>query len=317
MPQPSVPPTEPSQPMVRPIYDPMRIGYPCKNLELANGGTRTFRLAAYSDARLAEVVAENLSNVMSILEFNAAHGLLHFRLSSDLVPFASHPVCTFDWCRGFEREFAAIGEFARSKGMRLSVHPGQYVLLNSPKEDVVDRSVAELLYHAQMLDAIGCGIDGKMQIHVGGTYGDQPAAIARFAERYGKLPDVIRRRLAIENDERQYGLADCLEIHRLTGVPIIFDTFHHSILNRGESVGEATALAAKTWAEKDGPLMVDYSSQDPVKQKGAHCYHVEPDDLRAMLEATRATDYDLMLEIKDKESSALEALQIAQEVGRI
>lgn len=296
----------------------MRIGYPCKNLGLGEAGNaKTFRLASYSDDRLRQTVAHNLLNVLTMLAFNEAHNLKHFRLSSDLVPFASHPVCTLDWVGEFEATFAEIGGFARAHGMRLSAHPGQFVLLNSPSESVVEASVAELAYHADMMEAMGAGDDAKLQIHVGGVYGDRPTALDRFCERWERLPEPIRRRLAIENDERQFGLADCLELHRRTGVPVIFDTFHHSILNAGEPVGEAMRMAAATWSEADGPLMVDYSSQDPTKQTGAHCVSVDPDDLRAMLEATRDVDYDLMLEIKDKEASALIALEVARAIGRV
>lgn len=296
----------------------MRIGYPCKNLALGEAGNaKTFRLASYSADRLRQTVAHNLLNVLSMLAFNGAHGLRHFRLSSDLVPFASHPVCDLDWVGEFAATFSEIGAFARAHGMRLSAHPGQFVLLNSPKEEVVQASIAELDYHARMMDAIGAGPEAKLQIHVGGLYGDRQTALDRFVERYERLPDSIRDRLAIENDERQFGLADCLELHQRTGVPVIFDTFHHSILNAGEPLADAMRLAAGTWSPHDGPLMVDYSSQDLTKQVGAHCVTVDPADLRSTLEATRQTDFDLMLEIKDKEHSALIALEIARDLGRI
>jgi UV DNA damage endonuclease len=98
----------------------MRIGYPCINWSLDCKGDRTFRLKSYSEERLVETVGNNLDCLGKVLEYNAEHGFLFFRITSDLVPFASHPVCTFDWADHFSAKFAKIGEFIRSHDIRLT-----------------------------------------------------------------------------------------------------------------------------------------------------------------------------------------------------
>ncbi len=266
---------------------------------------------------MERTVGENLACLVEQLRFNLEHGIHYFRISSDLVPFASHPVCEYPWQAEFAREFAAIGGFIKKRGMRVTMHPDQFILINSPDEGIHERSLAELVYHAEVLDLMRLGRAHKIQIHVGGVYGDRIASLERFAARYRRLPAAVKKRLVVENDERSYGLADCLEAHARTGIPVVFDVLHHSANNRGEELRPAVAAAASTWRPEDGPPMVDYSSQKKGARPGAHAYSLDGEDFRAFLESTRGLDFDLMLEVKNKERSALEAIAIAREMGVI
>lgn len=289
----------------------MRIGYPCSNLSAGCSASRTFRLASYSPERLITTVQQNLECLERILQWNLDHDIRFFRISSDTIPFASHPVMTFGWQQHFADQFAALGGFIQRHDMRINMHPGQYILLNAPKQEVVDRSIAELTYHAELLDLLGLDHTHKMQIHPGGVYGDKPAAMERFIVRHRELPDIVRKRLVIENDERQYALADNLDIHRKTGIPLLFDTFHHSIFNNGEGLAEAFALFMPTW-DGHGVPMMDYSSQHGEKQAGAHTKSIDMADFGAVMAQLGDREVDVMLEIKDKEHSALKALECAK-----
>ncbi|MEM2976133.1 MAG: UV DNA damage repair endonuclease UvsE [Thermoplasmata archaeon] len=290
----------------------MRIGYPCINLSIGCTPASGFRLAHYSERRLLSTVASNLSCLRKILVWNAERGLLFFRISSDTVPFASHKVCDVRWWRVFGSELRELGDFIRKKCMRISMHPDQFVLLNSPRPSVVRSSVAELVYHARLLDAMGLGEDAKVQIHAGGLYGDREGALRRFAEVHLVLPEEVRRRLAVENDDRLFGIQDVMELHRRTGAPVVFDALHHETMERRRGRdGEpraALALATATWTGADGPPMVDYSSQEPGARPGAHARTLDAAHFSAFLRSTVGMGYDLMLEIKDKERSAFRAL---------
>ncbi len=285
----------------------MKIGYPCSNLSVDCSPSRTFRLASYSPERLAETVQANLECLEQILQWNLERDIRFFRISSATVPFASHPVMSFDWQHHFADHLARLGAFIQHHGMRINLHPGQYILLNSPKPEVVERSVAELNYHAELLELMGLDHTHKMQIHTGGVYGDKPAATQRFIARYRKLPELVRKRLVIENDERQYALADNLGIHRETGIPLLFDVFHHSIFNQGESLPDTFELCMPTWRGHGAPMM-DYSSQHADKQIGAHTQSIDMADFEATMRQIDGREVDVMLEIKDKEQSALKAL---------
>ncbi len=290
----------------------MRIGYPCINRSIGCTASRTFRLSSYTDDRLRDTVRENLACLGKILAYNKNHNLLFFRITSDLVPFASHPVCNFPWQEFFSEGFELLGEYIRKHGFRISMHPDQFVLLNAPDEEVLRRSIADLVYQVQVLDLMGLDHSAKVQIHVGGVYGNKTASIDRFVKRFDLLDPSIRCRLVIENDERLYTVSDCLTISEQTGIPVLMDSFHHSLFNNGERLVDLFRPISQTWKPADGIPMVDYSSQEQGKRAGAHAEHIVADNFRQFLAATRPADFDIMLEIKDKETSAREALDIAK-----
>ncbi|WP_162428708.1 UV DNA damage repair endonuclease UvsE [Pontibacter pudoricolor] len=297
----------------------MKIGYPCINQSLDCTSSRTFRLASYSEERLVETVALNLACLQRILEYNVQNGLLFFRLTSDLVPFASHEINQFNWQEHFKSEFQQLGSYIKQHNLRISMHPDQFVVLNSPNPQTVKNSIAELVYQGTVLDLMELDTTAKLQIHGGGGYGDKGAALARFAEVYHtQLPEAVKARLCVENDDRTYSLLDCLHLHELTGLPIIFDNLHHECVHNGEPMREAVEMAASTWKpERDGILMMDYSAQAPAERKGKHVQSISEQLFHDFLAETEGMDMDIMLEIKDKETSALKAVEVARALGRL
>ena len=295
----------------------MRIGYPCINHSVGCSSAHTFRLASYSDEVLIETLTSNLSCLKKILSYNVLHGLFFFRITSDLVPFASHPVCTFPWQEHFSKEFRRIGEYIRSHHVRVSLHPDQFVLLNTPDPGILERSIADLRYQVKILDLMELDNSAKVQLHVGGVYHDKPAGIDRFVNVYELLEDSVRNRLVIENDERLYSVSDCLAIHERTGIPVLLDVFHHSVNNNHERTADLLEPVQATWKNRDGIPLVDYSSQQPGKRAGAHANSIDLNDFRSFLDASIPFDFDIMLEIKDKEKSALSALSIARNDPRL
>jgi UV DNA damage endonuclease len=294
----------------------MKLGYPCINRGIGCTANSTFRLASYSDERLVQKVENNLNCLFKILQYNVQKGFYFFRISSDLVPFGSHPVCTFDWAGHFRGKFRKVGEFIKEHNIRISMHPDQFVVINALKDDVVERGVRELEYHCTLLDKMALDSTAKIQIHLGGVYGDKRSAIDRFIERYNSLSESLKSRLVIENDDRSYSLEDCLSVHEKIGIPIIFDSFHHQCLNNGETLRQGLQLSASSWKESDGIPMVDYSSQQRGRRPGSHAKTLNIAIFKKFIHETRGLDFDLMLEIKDKEKSALKALEVLKEVKK-
>ena len=294
----------------------MKIGYPCVNEAMDCSAANTFRLASYSEERLLAAVSANLACLRRMLEWNVAQGLLFFRMGSGIVPFGSHEINNFPWQTHFATDFRAIGDYIKANNLRVSFHPDQFVVLNSPSSDIVQRSIQELVYQGSMLDLMGLDGTAKLQIHVGGLYGDRELAISRFAQVYATLPAAVQARVVVENDDRLFSLRDCLELHQLTGVPILFDNFHHECLNHGEPMAEALRLAAGTWhPTRDGVPMMDYSSQALGERKGKHTDDLVDDLFSAFLDNLHGLDFDIMLEIKNKEISALRAVVQLRERG--
>jgi UV DNA damage endonuclease len=116
----------------------MKIGYPCINNSIPRNAPSTFRLASYSENRLVQTLKNNLIHLNQILKYNVKNNLLFFRISSDLIPFASHPICKLNWHRIFRSEFEEIGDFIKSHNIRISMHPDQFVILNSPITKTVE-----------------------------------------------------------------------------------------------------------------------------------------------------------------------------------
>jgi len=290
----------------------MKIGYPCINLSIGCKADKTFRLRSYSEERLAKTAENNLKCLSEILVYNVKHRLLFFRITSDLIPFASHPICKFDWQKRFGKTLKEVGDFIKSHNMRISMHPDQFTLINSLDSKVFENSVKELIYHAQVLDLMELDANAKIQLHVGGVYGDKEKSMTRFTERFEKLEEAVKKRLAVENDDLNYNLQDCLKISAETGIPTLFDTLHHEVNSSGETTKEAFRLFTRTWKKKDGLPMVDYSSHRTKGSKRKHAEKINLKHFKQFLQETDPFDFDVMLEIKDKEESALKAARIAQ-----
>jgi UV DNA damage endonuclease len=192
------------------------------------------------------------------------------------------------------------------------MHPDQFTLVNSIDEEIFKRSRDELLYHARVLDAMGLDTTAKIQIHVGGVYGNKTESVKRFISRFKGLDGKIKRRLVIENDDVSYTLRECLAISEKTGIPVLFDAFHHSVHSSGETMRDAVRLSRKTWKKEDGILMVDYSLQKPKSNPGTHAESIDIRSFKDFITRTDPYNFDVMLEIKDKEKSALKAVKALQ-----
>lgn len=288
----------------------LKVGYACVNTQLPSPA-RTIRLANATPQRLRELVAHNLDALEAILDWNAEHGIEVFRLTSNLVPFASHPVNELVWWVEFDERFRALGEQLRTAGARISIHPAQYVVLSSRTPTVVTAAVDELTYHGRLLDALGHRRSAKIVLHVGaGTSGDA-SALERFAAGVVRLPENVRTRLAIENDER-WPVERVLDLSARLGVPVVLDVFHHSLAPsfRGLGVRELVQLVGQTWAAEDGRQEVHFSTQADGRRPGAHAETLDLAAFARFVECVGDLPLDCILEVKDKEQSVLRAQEL-------
>jgi UV DNA damage endonuclease len=298
----------------------LKIGYPCINLTLKNSYSSTFRLKSFSEKRFNETVKNNLNHLLKILKFNLNNNILFFRLRSDIIPFASHPICEIDWNYTFKTELNEIGEFIKKNNMRISMHPDQFVILNSKNEKIIENSVRELQYHSKVLDSMDLSHNAKIQIHVGGVYEDKRTSKERFIKTFMKLEENLKKRIIIENDDKSYALKDCLDINKEIGIPIVFDILHHECLNNNETIQEALTSSTNTWEYPlDGDPIIDYSSQSIGERKGKHTKTLDKNHFISFYKElikfskNKSMLADIMLEIKDKENSALLVLELIKD----
>lgn len=283
-----------------------RFGYPCVSRLTGRTTNHETILRAATPEKLRALARQNLADLREILRHNLRHGWLLFRIGSSVIPFASHPVNTLDWRTEFQADLQEIGAFARQHGMRLSFHPGQYTVLNSPDPEIVRRAIEEIAYSAAFLDALGMDTASKIVIHLGGTYGDKPAALARFVETVTRLDETLRRRLVIENDERSYAPADALWVSERTGLPVVFDNLHYTAHPGPGALDDLLERVFATWEPADGPPKVHFSSQAPGGRPGHHADYADPQEFRDwMARWARFGEFDLMLEAKAKDEALL------------
>ena len=203
-------------------------------------------------ARFGELCAGNAAALMISLQFCAAHGIGSFRILSPIFPVKTHPtvgyrVAELPGADALVAQLQRCGEFARANGIRTGFHPDQFVVLNSPDDGIVARSIADLESQAELAEWTNAD---TVNIHGGGAYGDKRSALERFARNLNLLSPRVRQRLTVENDDKTYTPADLLPLCRQEGVPLVYDVHHHRCLPDGLTVEAATAAARQTWSRE-------------------------------------------------------------------
>ena len=199
--------------------------------------------------KLAKLCAANATALMEALQFCSQNGIGCFRVNSQILPLKTHPDVGYDLMElpgGPEivNQFRKCKVFAESTGLRTVFHPDQFVVLNSPRSDVVDQSIAELEYQTEVARWIGADV---VNIHGGGAYGDKPMALQTFATKLARLSSDARRLVTLENDDRVFTPADLLPFCREHGIPFVYDVHHHRCTPDGMTEEEATRQALTTW----------------------------------------------------------------------
>jgi UV DNA damage endonuclease len=287
---------------------------------------RKFASFKHLDVAVAEEKAlANIRDIRTLLEWNDRHGIRVMRLGSGILPCYvgdSGANYSMDFARA---ALAEAGEAAKRYRQRLLMHPDQTVQVASPDPVNFARSSLTLEMHADLLDAMGVSpLTGVLIVHGGGLLGDKDAAIARWVDGFARLPERVRRRLVIENDEFCYGVHDCLAIAKLTGIPVVFDMHHHACyLQKKNSSERDRAEAARpmaevleavlaTWVTPEGerrtPAVMHVSSSIP----GDKCIRSHADYIDSLPDyfvdfvGSRDVEIDLEVEAKAKEKAVFD-----------
>src|SRR5690606_2368716 len=297
---------------------PARLGFPVKLLgrpDLKSNDTRRWRNAPH--------LRTSLEYLDAILEHLGRDGIRMYRMSSDLAPYATHPDMPqfHGMVAESAAERAAIGAKARRLDIRLSFHPSQYVLLNSPDPSLTEKSIWDLSSQSEMLDRMELGPEAVVVTHVGGAYGDRDAGNRRWVERWPSLPEHVRRRLVLEHDDLRFSASDTLWIHEHTGVPLVFDHQHFWCLNPDRlDLRETLVRMLGTWPKGVRPK-VHFSSprtelrelrrRDPKTRRvttvqlapawTGHADFCHPFEFITCMRLANGLEFDVMLEAKAKD----------------
>ena len=302
-----------------------RFGYACINMTLqkeekvsANRGMIKRTWLAKGLPYASEIALSNAKSLQRIVEWNNEHNVGVFRISSCLFPWMSE--YRFDDLPDISeirKVLATTGRMARHSGQRLSFHPGQFCVLASPKKHVVDNALRELDNHGIIMDMLGMPTDhnSKINIHVGGAYGDRASALARFCKNFELLQPATQGRLTVENDDKRnmFSTKQLYDgVYRRVGIPIVFDSHHFQLGPQDQSYSEALHMAASTWGDVKPTCHHSNSKknyEDPKVPACSHStYYYEPfQDLGLNL--------DVVLECKAKEQALFKYLKDFEHVA--
>ncbi|MFE6137848.1 UV DNA damage repair endonuclease UvsE [Bacillus sp. NPDC057893] len=266
--------------------------------------------------KLYNVTLQNLEHTIRILHYNIAHEIPLYRLSSSIVPLATHPEVKFDYLQTFAPLWRKIGALIQEHNLRISFHPNQFTLFTSDKPHITTNAITDMTYHYNVLDAIGIADSSYINIHVGGAYGNKESAIGRFHENIKKLPSHIKKQMTLENDDKTYTTSETLAICQKEKIPFVFD-YHHHIANLcGEPLEELIPMIFETWSHTNIPPKVHISSPKSEKEFRAHSNYIDLEFIKPFLHIAKKVDrnFDIMIESKQKD---LALLQLISEISSI
>lgn len=288
----------------------IRFGYVANALGLWDASpSKTVTFARYSSLpknersdKLKSVTAQNLDHTKRILHYNIAHEIKLYRFSSSLVPLATHPEVMWDFVTPFKTEWEELGRLIRQFQLRPSFHPNQFTLFTSAREEVTLNAVKDMEYHFNMLKAMNALENGIINIHIGGAYGDKTTSLVRFHENIKMLPDIIKRNMTLENDDKTYNIEETLTTCQQEKIPMILD-YHHYMANKGDAdLSHYLQRIFDTWNDAPNVPKVHLSSPKSEDAYRSHADFVSLDFILPFLKMAKELnrDFDIMIEAKQK-----------------
>jgi UV DNA damage endonuclease len=280
---------------------------------------RTFKSKGIDYA--SELGLQNCKDLLHIIKWNHDNGFNFFRITSNLFP----------WCSEYKLSdmpdydeicdvLSNAGSYATTNDIRITCHPGPFNVLTSPHEHVVENCIKDLTTHGEVFDLMNLSRTpyNKINIHIGGAYGDKVSSMERFCENFHRLPDSVKSRLTVENDDKasMYSVVDLYEgVYKVIGIPIVFDYHHHRFCNGGLSEEDALEVAISTW--NNIVPVVHYSESRNIEQ--------EDNKIRPQAHSDYVYDYidtynnrvDIMVEAKAKELAVLKYKEIHNDIRTI
>lgn len=258
----------------------------------------------YNTSKLLEITKNNLDSLYEIIKYNVKNNFHFYRLTSKLVPLATHDKVDFDYITPLLDEYKKIGKLINDNNIRVDTHPDQYAVLNSMNSKIVKNTVEILEYHYKIMDALGIK-DKIIILHVGSSACGKKASITRFINNFNKLPDHIKKCIAVENDDKVYNIKDVLELCHKINVPMVLDYHHFICNNEKEDINDYLKEIIDTW---DGKLPKMHFSSPKSKLKKefrSHSDYINKECFIKFINILKKQDkdIDIMLEAKAKDDA--------------
>lgn len=258
----------------------------------------------YNTSKLLEITKNNLDSLYEIIKYNVKNNFHFYRLTSKLVPLATHDKVNFDYITPFLDKYKKIGKLINDNNIRVDTHPDQYAVLNSMDSKIVKNTVEILEYHYKIMDALGIK-DKIIILHVGSSACGKKASITRFINNFNKLPDHIKKCIAVENDDKVYNIKDVLELCHKINVPMVLDYHHFICNNEKEDINDYLKEIIDTWCEKLPKMHFSSPKSKLKKEFRSHSDYINKECFIEFINIIKKQDkdIDIMLEAKAKDDA--------------
>ncbi|OLN22547.1 UV damage endonuclease UvsE [Domibacillus antri] len=279
----------------------VRLGYAAMSMNIKNGSpSQTMTHAQFLKIedreaaihKLERIAISNLTNCLRLLRHNAAHDIAFFRMSSKVIPMANHPdLPEWNYMRSLQESLGAIRSYLQEHpAMRVDFHPDHFVVLNTPKADVLKTAVRTLHMHRGLLEGMGIDPEHCCVIHVGGGYKDKEKALEQFVTNWGSLPVSLQKMIMLENDDKTFTINDTLYLCEKIGIPAVFDYHHHMANHEGEGKWEEVWVRVlNTWSHSKLPVKVHMSSPKSEKEFRAHADFIDIHEFMHLLHLVKGS----------------------------
>lgn len=258
----------------------------------------------YNTSKLLEITKNNLDSLYEIIKYNVKNNFHFYRLTSKLVPLATHDKVDFNYITPLLDEYKKIGKLINDNNIRVDTHPDQYAVLNSIDSKIVKNTVEILEYHYKIMDAIGIK-DKIIILHVGSSACGKKASITRFINNFNKLPDHIKKCIAVENDDKVYNIKDVLELCHKINVPMVLDYHHFICNNEKEDINDYLKEIIDTWNGKLPKMHFSSPKSKLKKEFRSHSDYINKECFIKFINILKKLDkdIDIMLEAKAKDDA--------------
>ena len=258
----------------------------------------------YNTSKLLEITKNNLDSLYEIIKYNVKNNFHFYRLTSKLVPLATHDKVNFDYITPFLDKYKKIGKLINDNNIRVDTHPDQYAVLNSMDSKIVKNTVEILEYHYKIMDALGIK-DKIIILHVGSSACGKKASITRFINNFNKLPDHIKKCITVENDDKVYNIKDVLELCHKINVPMVLDYHHFICNNEKEDINDYLKEIIDTWNGKLPKMHFSSPKSKLKKEFRSHSDYINKECFIKFINILKKQDkdIDIMLEAKAKDDA--------------
>ena len=285
----------------------IRLGYVAISKALDVTSSSAFTYTEFNKnndfSKLDRVIKSNFNDLEKILNYNIKNNIHFYRLTSKLIPLATHKEVKFDYIDKYKDEYFKISKIINENSIRIDVHPDQFCVLNSVNKEVVESTFSILKYHFNILKALN--IENPIIIlHIGSSAFGKENSIKRFINNFNKIPKEIQKCIALENDDKVFNPDDVLYICKKINVPFVFD-YHHNRCNPCNDINNIIKDILNTWKNINPKIHISSSKNKTKKDFRSHSDYIDINDFLNLISLIKKCDkdIDIMIEAKEKDDA--------------